>query len=75
MTTFLAWAAQPEMDERKLMGIKGLTIIGACVLVAGQCVWVLHAPLHSQRCQTLCVLGVTRESSAADKQRDTPARH
>jgi ubiquinol-cytochrome c reductase cytochrome c1 subunit len=28
VTTFLAWAAAPEMDERKLMGIKGMTIIG-----------------------------------------------
>lgn len=28
VTTFLAWAASPEMDERKLMGIKGLTILG-----------------------------------------------
>lgn len=27
MTTFLAWAASPEHDERKLMGIKGITII------------------------------------------------
>lgn len=28
VTTFLAWAATPEHDERKLMGIKGMTIIG-----------------------------------------------
>lgn len=28
VTTFLAWAAAPEHDERKLMGIKGMTIIG-----------------------------------------------
>lgn len=28
VTTFLAWAASPEHDERKLMGIKGMTIIG-----------------------------------------------
>jgi ubiquinol-cytochrome c reductase cytochrome c1 subunit len=28
VTTFLAWAASPEHDERKLMGIKGITIIG-----------------------------------------------
>lgn len=28
VTTFLAWAASPEHDERKLMGIKGMAIIG-----------------------------------------------
>ncbi|KAF8072580.1 hypothetical protein HT031_000240 [Scenedesmus sp. PABB004] len=28
VTTFLAWAASPEQDERKLMGVKALTIIG-----------------------------------------------
>lgn len=28
MTTFLAWAASPEHDERKLMGLKGMTVIG-----------------------------------------------
>lgn len=27
VTTFLAWAASPEADERKLMGIKAVAII------------------------------------------------
>ncbi|KAF6264543.1 cytochrome c1 [Scenedesmus sp. NREL 46B-D3] len=27
VTTFLAWAASPEQDERKLMGIKAMTLI------------------------------------------------
>lgn len=51
VTTFLAWAAQPEMDERKLMGIKGLTIIGAlrvCVCVGGQ--WVAQCWLACTAC-------------------------
>jgi ubiquinol-cytochrome c reductase cytochrome c1 subunit len=34
VTTFLAWAASPEHDERKLMGIKGLTVIGIMFLFA-----------------------------------------
>jgi ubiquinol-cytochrome c reductase cytochrome c1 subunit len=34
VTTFLAWAASPEMDDRKLMGIKGLTVIGVMWLFA-----------------------------------------
>jgi hypothetical protein len=28
VTTFLSWASAPEHDERKLVGIKALTIIG-----------------------------------------------
>lgn len=28
VTTFLSWAASPEQDERKLMGVKALTVIG-----------------------------------------------
>jgi ubiquinol-cytochrome c reductase cytochrome c1 subunit len=28
VTTFLAWAASPEQDERKLMGVKAITVIG-----------------------------------------------
>jgi ubiquinol-cytochrome c reductase cytochrome c1 subunit len=27
VTTFLAWAASPEQDERKLMGLKAMTLI------------------------------------------------
>jgi len=27
VTTFLSWAAEPEHDERKLMGFKALTIL------------------------------------------------
>lgn len=28
VTTFLAWAACPEQDERKLMGVKAMALIG-----------------------------------------------
>lgn len=28
ITTFLAWASAPEHDERKLVGLKALTVIG-----------------------------------------------
>lgn len=32
MTTFLAWAAEPEHDDRKLMGVKFIFVM-CCVLV------------------------------------------
>lgn len=31
VTTFLAWAAEPEMEERKRIGIKALLICGGLV--------------------------------------------
>lgn len=31
VTTFLSWAAEPEMEERKLLGIKGLLLTGALI--------------------------------------------
>lgn len=31
VTTFLSWAAEPEMEERKLLGIKGLIVTGALI--------------------------------------------
>ncbi len=34
MTTFLAWAASPEQDERKLMGIKAMTLISIMMMFA-----------------------------------------
>ena len=32
VTTFLAWAAEPEHDDRKLMGVKFIFVM-CCVLV------------------------------------------
>eukprot|EP00879_Flechtneria_rotunda_P001423 GHRR01001576.1.p1 GENE.GHRR01001576.1~~GHRR01001576.1.p1 ORF type:complete len:313 (+),score=91.89 GHRR01001576.1:119-1057(+) len=34
VTTFLAWAASPEQDERKLMGVKAITLISLMWLYA-----------------------------------------
>jgi len=44
VTEFLNWAAEPEMDERKLMGWKVLTILG---LLTGLSIWVKRYVLES----------------------------
>jgi ubiquinol-cytochrome c reductase cytochrome c1 subunit len=49
VVSFLAWAAQPEMDDRKLMGFKALSLIGlmwAFSLYQKRLKW---APLKSRR--------------------------
>jgi ubiquinol-cytochrome c reductase cytochrome c1 subunit len=49
VTTFLAWAAAPEHDERKLMGFKALTIIGIMWAYAVYQKRLKWAPLKSRR--------------------------
>jgi ubiquinol-cytochrome c reductase cytochrome c1 subunit len=49
VVSFLAWAASPEMDERKLMGFKALSLIAlmwAFALYQKRLKW---APLKSRR--------------------------
>ncbi len=47
--TFLAWAASPEQDERKLVGLKGLAVIGLMVTYAIYQKRLRWAPLKSRR--------------------------
>lgn len=49
VTTFLAWAAAPEHDERKLMGFKAMTIIGIMWFFALYQKRLKWAPLKSRR--------------------------
>jgi ubiquinol-cytochrome c reductase cytochrome c1 subunit len=49
VTTFLAWAASPEHDERKLVGVKALTIIGIMWAFAVYQKRLKWAPLKSRR--------------------------
>ena len=49
VTTFLAWAAEPEHDERKLMGVKFLTamlMLWVCAIYYKRWKW---APIKSRR--------------------------
>ena len=42
MTTFLAWAAEPEMEARKAMGVRWilfLTILGGLTYAVKRKVW------------------------------------
>ena len=48
VTTFLAWAAEPEHDERKLMGVKFIMVLTAAwvrVAHAAVCSWLARASL------------------------------
>lgn len=49
MTTFLTWAATPEHDERKLVGIKALTIIAIMWCFALYQKRLKWAPLKSRK--------------------------
>merc|ERR1711874_418386 len=49
VTTFLAWAAEPEHDERKLMGSKFVLVMSLAALVAGYSKRQKWAPLKSRR--------------------------
>lgn len=49
ITTFLAWAASPEHDERKQTGLKALAIISVMLLYAIYQKQLRWAPLKSRR--------------------------
>lgn len=49
VTTFLAWAASPEHDERKLVGIKALTILAFMIAFAMYQKKLKWAPLKSRK--------------------------
>jgi len=49
VTTYLAWAAEPEMDERKKMGAKALTLLGIALMSAVYYKRLKWAPLKSRR--------------------------
>ena len=49
VTTYLAWAAEPEMDERKKMGAKALTLLGIALMSAVYYKRLKLAPLKSRR--------------------------
>ena len=49
VTEFLNWAAEPEMDERKKMGLKTLAVVGTLFALS---VWVKRykwAPMKSRK--------------------------
>ena len=48
--TFLSWAAEPEMDDRKLMGAKFITVLSLCLITAVYYKRWKWAPLKSRRC-------------------------
>ena len=49
VTTFLSWAAAPEHDERKLVGVKALTLIGVMWCFALYQKRLKWAPLKTRR--------------------------
>ena len=53
VVTFLSWAAEPEMDDRKLMGAKFITVLSLCLITAVYYKRWKWAPLKSRRCGSL----------------------
>ena len=49
VTTFLAWAAEPEHDERKLMGVKFIMVLTLAWMSAAYYKRWKWAPLKSRR--------------------------
>ena len=49
VSTFLSWAAEPEHDERKLMGVKFIFVLSLCVFQAAYYKRWRWAPLKSRR--------------------------
>jgi ubiquinol-cytochrome c reductase cytochrome c1 subunit len=49
VVTFLAWAAEPEHDDRKLMGVKFIFVMSVCLLTAVYYKRWKWAPLKSRR--------------------------
>ena len=50
VVTFLSWAAEPEMDDRKLMGAKFISVLCLCLVTAVYYKRWKWAPLKSRRC-------------------------
>ncbi|KAK3413034.1 hypothetical protein EUGRSUZ_I01668 [Eucalyptus grandis] len=59
VVTFLSWAAEPEMEERKLMGFKWISyfrwLCCSCLLSAVEMVGAKVAEVGSRRCQLSCL--------------------
>ena len=49
VTTFLAWAAEPEHDDRKLMGIKWIFVLSLVYVTAAYYKRWKWAPIKSRR--------------------------
>ena len=49
VTTFLAWAAEPEHDERKLMGFKFILVLSLAWISAAYYKRWKWAPIKSRR--------------------------
>jgi ubiquinol-cytochrome c reductase cytochrome c1 subunit len=49
VSTFLSWAAEPEHDERKLMGVKFIFVLSLCVFQAAYYKRWRWAPLKSRK--------------------------
>ena len=49
VVTFLNWAAEPEHDERKLMGLKFLSILTVMLMITGYYKRFRWAPIKSRR--------------------------
>lgn len=72
---FLNWAAEPEMDDRKLMGWKVLTILG---LLTGLSIWVKRYALRNRpvgASLTLDIVTSGHQSRAGSSSTTLPQRH
>ena len=49
VTQFLAWAAEPEADERKLMGFKFMTALTICFMFTWYYKRVRWSPVKNRR--------------------------
>ena len=49
MTTYLAWAAEPEHDDRKLMGVKFIFVLTLVLVTAAYYKRWKWAPIKSRR--------------------------
>merc|ERR1711907_795121 len=49
VAVFLAWAAEPKQDERKLMGLKFMSVMTTCAMLTGFYKRFRWGPLKSRR--------------------------
>jgi ubiquinol-cytochrome c reductase cytochrome c1 subunit len=49
VTTFLAWTAMPEHDERKLMGVKACIVLSIMFVFSAYMKRLKWAPLKSRK--------------------------